>query len=915
MNSEKIISVAILTGPLKGREFPVKAGFPPLLIGRSDEAAIQITYDDYCSRRHATIYRKDNLCFIEDLNSTNGTLLNDLLFRGKKELKDKDVLGLGSTKLIISIKDSLSGPAKEETNVLDLATPIKSGDSIYGRYEVSRILKGGIGLACACYDNISRVPCVLKTFQRKYLASPQSQAFFEKEALTWIGLGKHPHIVSAYLVIRIEDYPFLVFDYIAPDENGRNTLSHYLNNLTTPEILKYSIEFCYGMEYVYAKDFKAHGNIKPGNIMITPDRNVKITDFGAAQLLQKIEFKECLPENEKSDLSIFQGKAGVVSGTLPYMAPEQFDGQMDQVSDIYSFGVVLYQMASSGALPFTGRNPLEYEKAHKEGASPRLDSPLFAIIAKCLEKDPAKRYTSFAAIRLDLDVLFLKETGKKIIPLEGVKSEAAEILNKGLALYSFGKRESGIACYDKAISINPEYPDAYYNRGNAYYDRGNLEQAISDYSKAIEINPVYINAYYKRGVFYQGKGNLIQAISDYNKVISMNSAHSDAYYNRGNAYYTKGDLEQAISDYSRVIEIDPVHLKAYYNRGIAYYDKDDPDLAIADFSKAIGIDPEYAEAYNNRGNAYYDKGESGLATADFSKAIEINPKYAEAYNNRGIAYYKKGNLEQAISDYSQAIGNNPKYAEAYNNRGIAYYKKGNLEQAISDYSQAVGNNPKYAEAYNNRGIACHKKGNFEQALSDYSKAVEINPKDSEAYNNRGIVHHIRGKLDLAIADFNKAIEINPAYSRAYYNRGSAYYDKDDLTLAIANYSKAIEYNTKDVEAYNSRGVAYHVRGKLELAIADFNKAIEINPVYLKAYYSRGSVYYDKDEPDLAIADFSKAIEINPEYAKAYCNRVVAYLLKKDYDKSWKDIHKAEELGYKVPVNLINDLKRASGRGM
>ncbi len=845
MNSEKIISVSVLTGPLKDQKVFVRPG-SPVLIGRGDEAAIKIAYDDYCSRMHALIYREADLCFIEDLNSVNGTLLNNILIHGKKELKDKDIIALGDTKLIVLLNDSLNEPKKKESATPDLATKIKAGDSIYGRYEVYHVLDAGMGIACACYDNINRAPYVLKTLQRKFLVPSQSQAFFEKEALAWIGLGKYPYIVSAYVVIRIENYPFVVIDYIAPDENGRNTLSHYLDNLTFPEALKYSIEFCYGMEYAYAKEIKAHGNIKPNNIMITPDKTVKITDFGFAKLSQEIEFNEHIPENKDSDLSIFKGVGGVRSGTLAYMAPEQFDGQINQVSDIYSFGVVLYQMAKCGALPFTGRNPLEYEKSHKDGTVPYLDSPLFAIISKCLEKDPNKRYANFAALRTDLQELFLKETGKKITPLEGTKLEAWEILNKGVSLYSLGKHENGLACYDKAIAINPEYADAYYSRGNAYYDKESLEQAIADYSKAIEINPVYLKAYYNRGVFYYKKGNLVQAISDYNKAIAINPEYADAYYSRGKAYYDKGNLAQAVSDYSRVIEINPVYPKVYCNRGSVYYDKGDLELAIS----------------------------------DYNKAIEIDPQYAEAYNNRGIAYHKKGKLELAISDYSRAIEINPQYAEAYNDRGIAYYKKGNLEQAIFDYS----------------------------------KAIENNPKDAEVYNNRGIAYHKKGKLELAISDYSRAIEINPAYSKAYCNRGSVYHDKDDLVQAISDYSKAIENNPRDAEIYNSRGITYHVRGKLELAISDYSKAIEINPAYSKAYCNRGSVYYDKGDLELAISDYSKAIEINPAYSKAYCNRGTVYLLKKDYDKSWKDVHKAEELGYKIPLNLINDLKRASGRG-
>ncbi|MDD5115473.1 MAG: tetratricopeptide repeat protein, partial [Candidatus Omnitrophica bacterium] len=688
MDTGKSFKILVLSGPLKGKEFPLNPG-GSILIGRGDEADIKIAYDDYCSRRQAEIRREAEFCFIEDLNSTNGTFLNNFRLSGKDKLRDGDIITLGNTSLAVSVKDvQLESPAKED-GAADLVCGIKAGDSIYSRYEVSRVTEGDAEISCVCYDNINRMPCILKTLQRKYLASVQNQSSFEKEALIWVGLGRHPYIAGAYALIRIEEYPFIVVDYVPSDEGGRNTLNDYMPSLDLSGILKYSIEFCYGMEHAYVKGLKGHGDIKPANILIAADKTVKITGFGKARFLQEMEFNEISPENEGSQLSVFKGANGTVCGTLPYMAPEQFDGNIDQISDIYSFGVILYQMISSGELPFTGSGRNNYERLHKEKGVPYSSSPLSPVIAKCLEKDPAKRYADFAAVRAELEALFLKETGEKSLPLEGKKLEASEVLNKGVALYSLGRHESALACYDKAISIDPRQADAYYNRGNVYHEKGEIEKAVSDYSKAIELNPVYIRAYYNRAVFYQGRDNLVQAIFDYNKVISIDPRQADAYYNRGRAYYTRGDLKQSVSDFSKAIEINPDYLSAYYNRGKAYYDKEELDPAISDFSRVIETDPRQADAYYNRGNAYYDKGELNLAVSDFSKAIELNPKYAESYNNRGIAYHKKGELDQAISDYSKAIELNPKYAESYNNRGIAYHKKGELDQAISDYSKAI----------------------------------------------------------------------------------------------------------------------------------------------------------------------------------------------------------------------------------
>jgi serine/threonine protein kinase len=244
------------------------------------------------------------------------------------------------------------------------------GDRIDNRYKIYRILGGegktGMGIVYACYDHEHKTPCVLKTFQERYSLSEQSQKLFEREALVWIELGRYPYIVRAYWVEKIEGRLFIVLEYVAPDTAGRNTLTHFLGNLSFAETLKIGIQFCFGMEYAYSKGIKVHRDIKPDNIMITQDKTVKITDFGLAKPFIESEISKS--EGEYRGFGIYPSMTGKVVGTLPYMAPEQFDGYADIRSDIYAFGIVLYQMANGGKLPFVSKSRSmeesvkEYEK-------------------------------------------------------------------------------------------------------------------------------------------------------------------------------------------------------------------------------------------------------------------------------------------------------------------------------------------------------------------------------------------------------------------------------------------------------------------------------------------------------------------------------------------------------------------------
>jgi len=104
----KHVFVLVISGPLKGHNYFVKSD-TPILIGRSNEAIIKISYDNFCSRRHALLYWENKTCLIKDLNSTNGTFVNNKRISQLTELHDGDIIGLGDTKLVVSVKDISEG--------------------------------------------------------------------------------------------------------------------------------------------------------------------------------------------------------------------------------------------------------------------------------------------------------------------------------------------------------------------------------------------------------------------------------------------------------------------------------------------------------------------------------------------------------------------------------------------------------------------------------------------------------------------------------------------------------------------------------------------------------------------------------------------------------------------------------------
>jgi len=158
----------------------------------------------------------------------------------------------------------------------------KTGDFIGQKYEICRVLGlGGFGVVYLVYSHETRSVYALKTFHDQYIQDIAIRNRFQKEAEVWINLERYPYIVRAHLVEEIGSRLFIAMEYIAPAEKRLNSLDGYLKAgpLELAQVLRWSIQFCYGMEYAYSRGLKSHRDIKPTNILIGSDGAIRISDF------------------------------------------------------------------------------------------------------------------------------------------------------------------------------------------------------------------------------------------------------------------------------------------------------------------------------------------------------------------------------------------------------------------------------------------------------------------------------------------------------------------------------------------------------------------------------------------------------------------------------------------------------------
>jgi tetratricopeptide (TPR) repeat protein len=570
--------------------------------------------------------------------------------------------------------------------------------------------QGGFGIVYLAFNRVTKSVCALKTFSDELLTDRAGLEAFKKEALLWVNLDRHPFILAAMWVEEFYGRLFVEMDYVAPDACGRVTLADHLEYagrpLETVQTLRWAVHFCVGMGHIHGRGIECHGDIKPTNILITQDGTLKICDFGLAQAAEAAWFAAAVKggsrvwrrDGETIGFSLVERDGKLMCGTPGYMAPEVYRGEQSDVrSDVYSFGLVLWQMATgSRAPPFLVpyRGDLEdylrgiYEHQMTRRA-PRVDGFLGPVIERCLRPNPAERFGSFAELRRALDPILERTAGKKPESPQVGEKTAAFWISKGSSLANLGRREEAMNCLDRALEIDPRNLIALSNKGTVLIQLGRLAEAITCFDKVLAIDPRNGIAWNEKGRALANLNRCEEAISCHDEALIINSRDALAWSNKGRALAALGRFEDGMRCDEQALAIDPQDATAWYNKGAALTQLKRHEEAIRCYDRALAINPENTFAWNNKATALGQLRRHEEAIGCVDRALAVDPRDTFAWTNKGVELHALGRRDEAISCYRSALAIDPRHTLAWLNKAYSEDALGRKREAALSYRKFI----------------------------------------------------------------------------------------------------------------------------------------------------------------------------------------------------------------------------------
>ena len=724
------------------------------------------------------------------------------------------------TKLDSAKEFSLFQTETLETSLNELST----GSTFAGRYQIIEELgRGGMGRVYKVLDTHINEKVALKLLKPQIAADRKTIERFSNE-LKFARAISHRNVCRMYDLGKAEGTSFITMEYVQGED--LKSMIRMAAGLSIGAVLSIGKQICDGLAEAHALGV-VHRDLKPQNIMIDKGGNAKIMDFGIARSIRE------------------KGVTGpsVLIGTPEYMSPEQAEAkEVDQRSDIYSLGIILYEMAT-GRVPFEGETALSVAMKHKgeipkspKQLNPGIPEDLSGVILKCLEKDKGKRYQTAAEVHSELEKIEkgIPTTERVVperktiasreitvrLPSRKIWIPAAAVLmaliaflvwqfipegagaKRSVAVIGF-KNQTGSADLDYLREAIPHLlitslgeskrikVTSWERMKDILRDSGRDAAAIFDEEAAFE-------ACRKEGIEALVLGSFVRAGETFATDVQVLDASTKHLLKSASAKGAGVDsiLKSQIDEISRTIR-----------RGIAL-----PPLKIeAAARKIIDLTTGSMEAYN-----YYLKAQEAYDNFFYmdakklaEQAVAVDPEFATAYSLLSQA-------DGALYDY-------PARRDA-------------LEKAKTYSARATERERLFIEA-RYASIIERDSAKRRRLLQEL---VQKYPDDSQAHSELGISYDSSGKNAEAIAEYEKAVALNPRFGFAINQLGYAYAGVGDFAKAVQSFERYAELSPGLPNPIDSIAEMNIFMGNLDEAVAKYQQALAMKPDF---YQSCGGLAY------------------------------------------------------------------------
>lgn len=808
-----------------------------------------------------------------------------------------------------------------------------------GPYVVRRHLgDGGMGSVWLADDTRLHRQVALKVLRAAKGADTAGHDRMMREARAAAALN-HPNIATVYDVVDIDGEITIVFEHV----NGR-TLASAIPDGAWPiaRVIELGKQLAKALSVAHAHGI-VHRDLKPANVMIGDDDQIKVLDFGIARLL---------PVGTTITSGETLSGAGFM-GTPAYAAPEQMlSSAVDERADLYSLGVVLFEMAS-GQRPFPGHDVITQGSAKMSAPAPTLSSvgvsappALEALVAALLQRKPADRPASAADVLRELRAIS-GDPSTGPLPFLRTRSlrwvAAAVLLTAAVIALVLGIRGPMVATLSAAQPVVAVLPlrntsaDASKDFVAAGLSESLIASLASTPSMVVLSRSAVADAIKRasdttRAVKDLGANLVIdgsvQQSGDRLRV-SINVVRADQI---AWARTFDGTIEKVFDLQTRMaLAVSEAlstpwagegkqpttrpALEAYW-RGRAFLDRWDVkgniDAAIEALSESVADDPDFALAHAGLGLAYWYKyGETRdqqfarLSVDSGAKAAAIDPNQPEVRFALAMSLDGTGRRDEAVAELKHALSLRPTFEEARRKLGLVLAAQGKIEDGVAEFDRAIALRPRFWGGYSDKGFALLSAARYQEAAAAFEQAVALQPDNHLVFQQLGSAYQFMGDTAKAIAAYQNALSIQPNFG-SYSNLGTLQYDRGEYPSAVEAYQKAIALQPRLAGLHRNLGDAYAKMGRRADAMRAYATAVEraqadlaINPRSARGNAALAVYLAKAGRTAEALSKISTAVTIAPEDVQVRYRAAVVSALAGRTEDALNQIAAAIERGYSV----------------